>query len=73
MIDSLFECRSRLKIVVYGIVLFLLEAIVKAAWAAFPLVELYSAQGGLALAYLGAKSYTDSRLNGAAKPNIEGK
>jgi hypothetical protein len=57
---------TRLKLVISGCILFGLEAGIRGLWGAFPFLELVSAQGGLILAYLGAKSFT---TNAVAKYN----
>jgi hypothetical protein len=56
---ALFECRTRLTLVLIGCALYLLEGLLKMVWAAFPVVEIIAAQGGLILTYLGVKSYTN--------------
>ena len=53
---------TRLKLVISGCLLFAIEGAIKGLWAAFPVIELLGAQGGLILAYLGAKSFTTNSI-----------
>lgn len=56
-LGTLFDKQTRLRLVLFGVVTFFIEAVVKLVFPEFVFMELVGAQGGLILGYIGGRSY----------------